>query len=324
MGSRGYYSLAVLDKEENRVEEKCTGTIGNVITYDGAYYSLITDDMFGDLYGAVGTGTTERTRNSTGLDTPVSGRTSRKSVSRSGKEVDNLNGTSTLTLTRTLPFSLGDKVGTFSEVGLYTSSSTGTFIAGQLIKDELGNPTTITVLADEQLVITYTLEWTVPISSNLVGTGSVTDAASNTYNYEVWAQPYFRDYAVGSTSTTNIFSSSYNVLSTITSDTSVSRKTFSDSNAYSYSQSPGGVVSYSTSQNKVLGPTSGTFTDAVYVALGTSGSYGDASFKIVDESSPLRSSFSYSAAPAIIKFLQPISKSSNESFNLAISLEYQI
>ena len=201
--SRGYYSLAVLDADGNTKKEiKHTD---NVITYEGAFSSLFVGSGTGQtpltdsLYAAVGTGTVELTRSSTALGAESSGRSGGVGGgNRASTESDNLDGTSTISITRTFSFELGSKVGTFSEVGVYAGSSGSNIVAGQLIKDEFGSPTTVTLLSDEQLVVTYTLDWTFPNVSTNVGTGTVTDALSNSYDYEVWAQPYFTDYTIGS------------------------------------------------------------------------------------------------------------------------------
>lgn len=328
LGSKGYYSLSVLDKDGNIKEDKSIGTVDNVITYAGAYASLIssngTSPLFSYLYAAVGTGTVERSRDSIGLGAESGGRSSGASSSRSGNEVDNLDGTSTLTLTRTLAFSLGQLVGTFSEVGLYNASTGGTFIAGQLIKDELGNPTTITLLADEQLIVTYTLEWIVPNTSVNVGTGSVTDANSNVYNYEVWAQPYFSDYTVGGT----YYYSRY--FSSNAADEQVFRDSLGTGN-YGISIDTGtgwsGRVSHdgsgtvtATTQPYTYSPTEFNAVDIVFVGFYAS-AYTSTNLDIVDTSKALTASSLTSAAPALfIKFLNPITKTSNDSFSIQASL----
>lgn len=57
-------------------------------------------------------------------------------------------------------FPLGAVVGNISEVGVGSATSnTGILFSRALIKDSGGNPTTLTLAADEQLRVTYELRW---------------------------------------------------------------------------------------------------------------------------------------------------------------------
>ena len=68
-------------------------------------------------------------------------------------------------------FPAGVATGNLSEIGVGWSSSTGTLFSRALIKDGGGNPTTITVLADEYLDFTYELRYYAPVNDV---TGQVT------------------------------------------------------------------------------------------------------------------------------------------------------
>jgi len=328
--SRGYYSLAVLDADGNpRKEIKHTD---NVITYVGAFYSFFqgtgsgaNTPLFDNLYAAIGTGTVELTRSATELGAESSGRSGGVSSSdRASTETDNLDGTSTIATTRTLIFALGSQVGTFSEIGLYNSSSGGTFVAGQLIKDEFGAATTITLLSDEQLVVTYSLEWTFPNTSTSVGTGTVTDALSNSYAYEVWAQPYFNDYTEGSS---NIGIRVFEYPNTVFSPNEV---TFlaSDGSTYVYDSGDlgngfqpihdgNGTVTLTT-QDLTFAPTDFATTDLKFIGFYTINSVGGETLaNTTDVLGRIggRNSVYVSFDPAI-------PKTSSESFN--IQLEYTL
>ena len=202
--AEGSYCLSVLDKEGCVIPEKSRGKTNNVVTYQGASTLFFRDasglDMFGDIVVVVGTGTTELTRASINLGNQTEVTSQDFIYSRSG-EVDNLDGTSTLPIEVVIPFALGAVVGTISEVGLAFQYN-NKLIAGQLIKDEFGAPTTLTILADEQLVVTYTIELTIPIApvsvAPLVGSGTVTTPAGSS-DYDMYSQPFFGSYAVGST-----------------------------------------------------------------------------------------------------------------------------
>jgi len=326
MTSRGYYTLSKVDAFGNSRTEGCPSNIVcNVVTYEGAYYSLILSSMFGTLYAEIGASSTERTRSDTALgapDTGVSGGAS--ATGRSGNEVDNGNGTSTITLTRVMSFSLGEKVGTFSEVGVRTSSSlSGTFIAGQLIKDEFGDPTTVTVLSDEQLTVTYTLEWTVPNTSNLIGTGTVVDASSNSYPYEIWAQPYFADYTGTSTSPRYFRTSAGALALRGASGTSPRPDTPSD-DGWTLSKDSVGLVT-AVSDNKVYSPLDFSAVDIVFMGIHTFYTVATSSDSdIVDTTKVLGASSNASFAACYIKFGNPISKTDQQSFSIQVEMKVQV
>ena len=200
--SEGYFSLAVYKEDGTEVTEKRVSDTGNVVTYSGAYNLFFEDgsyNLFSNMKSQVGTGTTELTRASTGLTNLLATTASLSGSSRSGNEVSNNDGTATLTSVRTNAFSLGGVVGTISEIGLITNSGSN-FIAGQLIKDEFGDPTTLTIFSDEQLVVTYTLVLTYPNGSGsisqgapVVGSGTVSTPTGSS-SYTMYAQPFFQDY----------------------------------------------------------------------------------------------------------------------------------
>jgi hypothetical protein len=328
MQSKGYYSLSVLDINGKEKQEKSVPYVGNVITYAGAYVSLIgADGPTNTLYAAIGTGTTEIVRADTGLGVASSGRSGGAGANRSGNETDNGDGTSTLSFTRTMTFSLGSKVGTFSEIGVYTSATTGTFVAGQLIKDEFGDATTITLLSDEQLIVTYTLEWVIPIVSNLVGSGTVTDAASNSYGYEIWAQPYYGEYSVGSTTNTIRYYESNGTGDEVcfrqANGTTSTGASIDAGPTLSFSHNGTGTVTI-TANPGTYSPTSTTFTDVVFMGFnfyqGTNNG-GD----VINTTSPLGRSVSIGTPPAFyIKFLTPFSKTSSQSFTIDASMTISV
>ena len=203
----GKFGVQVLDSEGNPVAGKQRPLNGNAVSYDGAAKIFTAVDPgldIGDFYYAkVGTGSVERTRSDTGLAVAKAAVTSTERPSRnSWVEVDNLDGTATYTITFTLPFSLGAVTGTISEVALYRDVS-DTYLAGQLIKDELGDPTTVTILADEQLIVTYSMEFTGPLEGTLIGSGTV-DADGVSTNYEIYAQPLLKWYNIHQNTDTTI------------------------------------------------------------------------------------------------------------------------
>lgn len=311
--SKGSFSLKV---KNDKGEVRQLGTTDNVVTYEGAYVSLLGGYMFSSLRARLGTGLSEIQRDSTDLGSPDSNTTSSASAGRSGNEIDNDDGTSTISLQREMYFGLGEMVGTFSEVGLYYSD---TLVAGQLIKDELGDPTTITLLANEQLYITYTLEWTVPNAPELVGTGTVQDAESNSYAYEIWAQPYFTEYNINNSRTAVRFGKKSNP--GFCSDTGAAIKYVNKSDTVSLSRTLG-TVSF-TRTTALLPPSSGEALNAAYYVPGKH-PYGTPSYELVSTNPPLTGSHTFSRASEVIKFTPTISKTINDSFQLEYTIEYTI
>jgi len=325
ISAKGRFGISVLDKNGKIKKEKSISNTSNVVTYSGAYQALInsTSSLFGIYTASMGTGTVEITRSATGLGSRASGSTGQTSASRVGNEVDNLDGTSTLTLSRTLSFSLGSQVGTFSEVGVYTPFDGEVFIAGQLIKDEFGNPTTITVLSDEQLVVTYILEWTVPNASQLIGTGSVTDADSNVYNYEVYSQPYFSNFAINDSYTVSrYFSALDDEVGFFAANGTTSLFNTGDVGGGFGSgtvvHDGAGTVTYTT-QTITLSPAAGDFTDLVYLSFYTGNSDSAADGGVANTTTNTATSSNSSRYPLLIKFVDPISKTSSQSFSIQAS-----
>lgn len=324
--ARGSYSLKVLDKSGQEVSSKEIPHSCNVVTYEGAYSQLVSSGMFGNLYAVVGTGTVERDRNSISLGQESSGRSGGGSAGRVGNEIDNGDGTSILTLVRTMAFSLGEKVGTFSEVGIYNHRTTGTFVAGQLIKDEFGDPTTITLLADEQLIVTYTLEWTVPNKAKLVGTGNVQAATGNSYAYEVWAQPYFTKDAINANDTERRYGSAKQDLVLMNLDGSFNKGVgnVQDTPLWGSGSHDGSGGVTLTSTLVEAAPSDYTFADAVWVAVGV-GYASNFVYVKTPETNPVvvynpSNTSAGCPCPAVVKFSGPITKTSDDSFKIQVEL----
>jgi hypothetical protein len=90
-------------------------------------------------------------------------------------------------LTRVYTFAVGAVVGNVAELGVFNLATGGKMFSRALIKDGGGNPTTISVLADEQLVVTYELR-KYPPTADVTGTVSITvDGTATDYNYTLRA-----------------------------------------------------------------------------------------------------------------------------------------
>jgi len=85
--------------------------------------------------------------------------------------------------TWTCTFAPGAGTGVLAEVGAgWSATGIGTLFSRSLIKDAGGNPVTLTKLADEYLVLTYTISITLPTTT----TGSVTlDGVAYSYTLQV-------------------------------------------------------------------------------------------------------------------------------------------
>ena len=79
-------------------------------------------------------------------------------------------------------FGEGVAAGNLSEVGITDSSSPHTLFSRALILDDFGDPTTITVLSDEYLDVTYEFRF-YPQESDVTGSVTFTGNLGGTYNY---------------------------------------------------------------------------------------------------------------------------------------------
>ena len=81
-------------------------------------------------------------------------------------------------------FPVGAVAGNLTEIGFFSAESGGTMWSRALIKDSGGNPTTLTLLATEQLKVTYTVRRYIPTS--LTGSFTLnTNGTNSTINYTI-------------------------------------------------------------------------------------------------------------------------------------------
>ena len=84
-------------------------------------------------------------------------------------------------------FSAGTALGNLSEVGIGSiNNSVRTLFSRALIKDSFGNPTTITLLPDEILEVTYELRHYIPVN-DVTGSITFTGNLAGTYSYTLRA-----------------------------------------------------------------------------------------------------------------------------------------
>jgi len=329
LGSEGYFGLAVYKADGTEVTEKRVSNTENVVTYTGAYSLFFgggNADLLSPMYSQVGTGTTELTRASTGITNLLATTSTSSSVSRSGgNEVSNEDGTATLTAVRTNNFSLGAVVGTISEVGLITKSGNN-FIAGQLIKDEFGSPTTLTLLADEQLVVTYTLVLTYPNGSGsfsqaapVVGSGTVT-TPSGTSDYTMYAQPFFNEYLGTEVATrTAGADSEYLFLS------STGEPSYGFGSYFSPSVTHDGTTGVSMNfSSKTVAPTDYISSDISFISAGVAST--TSYYTRVEPTTKLSVSRDNSSSSALIvvEFVPALVKTSSDSMTVHMTMDFVI
>lgn len=201
IGFKGEYSATVLKADgtvKEFLNEEKTLRSGDVIK------NLLLDNFFQRLISVenpisnsclrVGTGSNPVAVNQTALanqisisgNWPVSTLTGTPAILEGGLLKASVSGTFT--------FTLGQVVGNISELGIdfsNLSSTSQTIIHSRaLVVDGSGNPTTITVTAQEQLVITYTLK--METSASDVITNYPLNVSGTTVNTEIthrWAGP---------------------------------------------------------------------------------------------------------------------------------------
>lgn len=200
--ARGFFGMQVMSSKKEPIPEKereftqvVTDTFfktfhntTGIIAGDSSQYGLF-------RYCKVGTGTVERGVEDVGLHIPMSTPVAdANGVSTEGVSsgIETHGGKSYFRMTRKYYFNEGAIVGTIREVGLFSENNNTTLLAGQLIKDEFDVPTPITLLADEQLIVTYTIYIETPrtgaghgfVNLGEIGSGSITIGGVN-YGYVI-------------------------------------------------------------------------------------------------------------------------------------------
>ena len=174
-GISGEYRVVV-----NRADGTATDT--------GWFKNLILDqglDRFGNSggnvvynYARVGTGVSTPVATQTQLDSQLAVSAGGGAAGATANEGAPLYRT---TLTHTYAFAQGAVVGNITEIGIGWATTGATLFSRALILDNLGSPTSITLVALDQLTVYYRLR-IVPTLTD--ATGSVTIASTN-YNFTV-------------------------------------------------------------------------------------------------------------------------------------------
>ena len=167
----GEYNIIVRKSDGT---EEATGWFPNLILNQGLN-QLGQDASSLLMYASVGTGISVPTDTQTNLDSPIA----YSSAGQSSSTVNIGSPTYAGIHTRVYSFPQGSVIGNISEVGIGTTNTDGSLFSRALILDVNSNPTSITLIAIDQLIIYYRLTMTPPLTDM---TGSVV-LNGVTYNY---------------------------------------------------------------------------------------------------------------------------------------------
>ena len=307
LGVSGSYSLRVFDCYGQEVKEKYIPFVQNTVTNEGlsSFVFNTNNYFFQQTEIAVGTGTNTISKTSTGLGNQIAVTSTTTNIENENllNHTDNGDGTVTTKAVFSLSFDIGTFGGdTISEVGLNNGESFQSgFFAGQLIKDQNGNPTTITILSTEELIVEYVIEVTSWFTAQSVASGTVT-VNGVTSNYTLNVNPWLRnsDLSAGSSSTSITRSSGQLVFFDSTKN-SLFSVDFSN-NVWTISS---GVATYSI--NYTAAPSSFASNDLKYVVIGSSFSSNDPT-----------NIFDY---PFVLEFGTPIEKTSSQAMTIDLSID---
>ena len=169
----GEYKI-VVTKPDGTTHE--TGWFDNIILNQGL-------DRIGSSvnqvisYAQVGTGTSTPAITQTGLDAPIAG--SAQQTSPNGGVTNSGSPTYTENFVWFFAFAQGAVVGNITEIGVGWAASGNTLFSRALILDNLGSPTSITIVAIDQLTVYYRLKIVPPVS-DVSGTVTI---GGTPYNY---------------------------------------------------------------------------------------------------------------------------------------------
>lgn len=165
----GLYKLEVIKKDGS---VSGTGWFKNLITDGGMDRRAANTDYIN--YCQVGSGSSTPSYSDTALSARIAGSNTQYSISEGAAS----SSPYYVYVIKTFSFAAGVAAGNISEVGVGWAS-TGSLFSRALVVDGSGNPTSITVLSDEELRVTYQLRLYVPLNDV---TGSV-NLGGVTYNY---------------------------------------------------------------------------------------------------------------------------------------------
>jgi hypothetical protein len=173
----GEYRL-VINRADGNVED--TGWFDNLILNQGLDYLGNSLGLGIVRYAQVGTGTSTPVATQTALDARVAGTESSPAGAQAVTATNEGAPLYRTLLTYAYPFAQGSVVGNITEVGVGISAAAGNNLFSRArIVDNLGAPTSITIVALDQLTVYYRVRIIPPLTD---ATGTVSISSTN-YNY---------------------------------------------------------------------------------------------------------------------------------------------
>lgn len=157
LGLSGHFKLEAVGKDGSK---RFLAEFTNLITDNGLDLLASETQANAALIACVGSGNTAPSVADTALDSLIASVSSLATGGSTGQGIDTVERYTVMT--KTYLFGLGAAAGNISEVGVGRGENN--LFSRSLVKDEQGNPTTITVLANEYLTVTYTLKIKQPVS----------------------------------------------------------------------------------------------------------------------------------------------------------------
>lgn len=177
------YKGKCVNGKRDRSTEKKVAEFDNIITDLGKDHVGNRGDYVDFCH--VGSGTATEVVGDTALGSFIAGVAKSNDVAETFKTVQ---GSSPYYSTQRVKYEFGEGVaeGNISEIGISTQITTGSLFSRARVKDGGGTPTTITVLSDEYLDVTYDLRM-YPDHVSSDGTGSITITGVGSVSYTIRA-----------------------------------------------------------------------------------------------------------------------------------------
>lgn len=181
----GKFKIEIRNEETGIIKD--TGYIDNLVL-NNYFNSIKSTYLFNDLYLCFGTGSTPPAVTDTSLVSMLPGNLRSAQYLRGSRFIKGYDSnTKIFTHTIEIPFegSKGAIQGNISELGLSYKTYVGNteFITRALVKDEQGNPTTISLGENDILTVHYTIGYTVDLTSSLLETKTVNIKGQDTTVY---------------------------------------------------------------------------------------------------------------------------------------------
>jgi len=243
----GYYKIEICRPDGSR--RIAADWFQNLITDQGLDYMATNPNRLS--YCQVGSGSATPSFSDTQLSSRIAG------TSTSTSHVSATQSSEPYYASRTITYSFGagTAIGNISEVGV-GAASTGSLFSRALILDGSGNPTSITVLSDEVLYVTYQLRYYVPTvdSSGVVAISGVNYSWTGRARYAT----YSTQWNIGLETQSQDTNASNGTISTITGNITGTTSSATSDNASTYTNG-----SYSLNYTLLWGLTAGNLSGGI-------------------------------------------------------------